>query len=138
MYKRQEPGLSYGPVEGFVPPRTIVFSVGPEELEADAEAWVAHGVTAFFLDFIAREWSSDIWARDGKPWTIGESDESFQAAKRANAKCAALGAETFLKVSFDNYFEWFNDLMWQQAYHCLLYTSPSPRDRTRTRMPSSA
>ena len=24
------------------------------------------------------------------------------------------------------------------AYNCLLYTSPSPRDRTRTRMPSSA
>ena len=23
-------------------------------------------------------------------------------------------------------------------FHCLLYTSPSPRDRTRTRMPSSA
>ena len=26
----------------------------------------------------------------------------------------------------------------EQAYHCLLYTSPSPRDRTRSRMPSSA
>ena len=26
----------------------------------------------------------------------------------------------------------------QQYYHCLLYTSPSPRDRTRSRMPSSA
>ena len=25
-----------------------------------------------------------------------------------------------------------------QAYCCLLYTSPSPRDRTRSRMPSSA
>ena len=24
------------------------------------------------------------------------------------------------------------------GYHCLLYTSPSPRDRTRSRMPSSA
>ena len=24
------------------------------------------------------------------------------------------------------------------AYFCLLYTSPSPRDRTRSRMPSSA
>ena len=24
------------------------------------------------------------------------------------------------------------------AYNCLLYTSPSPRDRTRSRMPSSA
>ena len=26
----------------------------------------------------------------------------------------------------------------EQAYICLLYTSPSPRDRTRSRMPSSA
>ena len=25
-----------------------------------------------------------------------------------------------------------------QGNHCLLYTSPSPRDRTRSRMPSSA
>ena len=25
-----------------------------------------------------------------------------------------------------------------QLYICLLYTSPSPRDRTRSRMPSSA
>ena len=25
-----------------------------------------------------------------------------------------------------------------QGYLCLLYTSPSPRDRTRSRMPSSA
>ena len=25
-----------------------------------------------------------------------------------------------------------------QIYACLLYTSPSPRDRTRSRMPSSA
>ena len=24
------------------------------------------------------------------------------------------------------------------AYHCLLYTSPSPRDRQKSRMPSSA
>ena len=28
--------------------------------------------------------------------------------------------------------------VWRQADTCLLYTSPSPRDRTRTRMPSSA
>ena len=25
-----------------------------------------------------------------------------------------------------------------QSYHCLLYTSPSPRDRQKSRMPSSA
>ena len=26
----------------------------------------------------------------------------------------------------------------EHGYNCLLYTSPSPRDRTRSRMPSSA
>ena len=31
-----------------------------------------------------------------------------------------------------------NFLLWQLSYACLLYTSPSPRDRTRSRMPSSA
>ena len=29
-------------------------------------------------------------------------------------------------------------LLYEQGYTCLLYTSPSPRDRTRSRMPSSA
>src|SRR5665811_1412046 len=28
--------------------------------------------------------------------------------------------------------------IWDHAVGCLLYTSPSPRDRTRSRMPSSA
>ena len=28
--------------------------------------------------------------------------------------------------------------LWDDIYRCLLYTSPSPRDRTRSRMPSSA
>ena len=28
--------------------------------------------------------------------------------------------------------------IWNGIYTCLLYTSPSPRDRTRSRMPSSA
>ena len=32
----------------------------------------------------------------------------------------------------------FNENVDAEAYNCLLYTSPSPRDRTRSRMPSSA
>ena len=36
-----------------------------------------------------------------------------------------------LQIIFDNY---VND----ESSGCLLYTSPSPRDRTRSRMPSSA
>ena len=31
-----------------------------------------------------------------------------------------------------------NDDQLKELYICLLYTSPSPRDRTRSRMPSSA
>ena len=31
-----------------------------------------------------------------------------------------------------------NDLSVNELFICLLYTSPSPRDRTRSRMPSSA
>ena len=31
-----------------------------------------------------------------------------------------------------------SDVVLKEMYSCLLYTSPSPRDRTRSRMPSSA
>ena len=39
--------------------------------------------------------------------------------------------DTYVKPEIlEGYCAWYND--------CLLYTSPSPRDRTRSRMPSSA
>ena len=35
--------------------------------------------------------------------------------------------------------DWEEEKVWiSENYGCLLYTSPSPRDRTRSRMPSSA
>ena len=34
--------------------------------------------------------------------------------------------------------QWFDTEGRAYIYYCLLYTSPSPRDRTRSRMPSSA
>ena len=33
---------------------------------------------------------------------------------------------------------WRGNLEQAELYHCLLYTSPSPRDRQKSRMPSSA
>ena len=45
--------------------------------------------------------------------------------------------ETLAKVGFD-YVGFFHMPMPAQPFGCLLYTSPSPRDRTRSRMPSSA
>ena len=40
--------------------------------------------------------------------------------------------EKIIKKILKNHFEEF------KLKYCLLYTSPSPRDRTRSRMPSSA
>lgn len=111
------PNVSYGGVGHLPMPKTILFSASPDSILADAEEWSRRGVQAFFLDYVAREWSDNIWAKDGKPWTIGESDETFQQVRRANELCKRIGSETFLKIAFDHYFEWFNDLAWQQAYH---------------------
>ena len=42
-------------------------------------------------------------------------------------------------IDFLNNLYGTNDVWKQTSYNtCLLYTSPSPRDRTRSRMPSSA
>ena len=35
-------------------------------------------------------------------------------------------------------YDLFNKHDMETFFNCLLYTSPSPRDRTRSRMPSSA
>ena len=44
----------------------------------------------------------------------------------------------FALLDADHLYDTFFDAMSEQGWGCLLYTSPSPRDRTRSRMPSSA
>ncbi len=112
--RNAEPGVTYGSVPSVPLPKTILFSAGPEEIAADAEAWQQHGVSAFFLDYVARDWSSDVWATDGEPWTIGASDKTFQKVKQATAAAHRIGSEVFLKVAFDHVFEWFNDTAWRK------------------------
>ena len=43
-----------------------------------------------------------------------------------------------LEVTKSANINWVKEIYIEQEYTCLLYTSPSPRDRTRSRMPSSA
>ncbi|MFH1738951.1 MAG: hypothetical protein ABIH23_08065, partial [bacterium] len=112
-----EPGLTFGESDELPLPRTLLYSIGPDEAIADAEEWKRRGVDGFFLHGCAGEWSSDIWSTDGKPWTIGESDETFQKAKRAAEVCQRIGSDLFLLVTFHHFFEWFNDTAWQQIYH---------------------
>ncbi|MFV2067552.1 MAG: hypothetical protein ACC645_11275 [Pirellulales bacterium] len=109
-----EPGLHYGRCDELPLPKTIFFGAGLDNIVADARAWSRRGVTAFFVDYVAREWGTDIWATDGKPWTIGRSDETLQKARKAAALCKEIGSQTFLKVAFDHTFDWFDDTAWQK------------------------
>ena len=42
------------------------------------------------------------------------------------------------KIKRSSYAEMYGTTTGDKVRFCLLYTSPSPRDRTRSRMPSSA
>ena len=46
--------------------------------------------------------------------------------------------ENIARKSADKIYSMFCDYKEQQDFICLLYTSPSPRDRSLSRMPSSA
>ncbi|MCF6286628.1 MAG: hypothetical protein L3K26_15755 [Candidatus Hydrogenedentes bacterium] len=109
------PGLSYGEVKNLPKPKTIFFGANIDNIIADAEKWKRRGIDAFFVDGVAREWSTDIWAADGKAWTIGASDETLQKAKEAAAICKKVGSETFLKIAFDHHLDWFDEITWQRA-----------------------
>ena len=67
-----------------------------------------------------------------------EADADFEAFWARQARELLTWDKPFTKVlEWDlPYAKWFSD--GQLNMTCLLYTSPSPRDRTRSRMPSSA
>ena len=54
----------------------------------------------------------------------------------AKVRIRPIGSETESDVTGFTAVDYDNDLVLLKT--CLLYTSPSPRDRTRSRMPSSA
>ena len=51
---------------------------------------------------------------------------------------AMCGLDMSIEADLVAYDECDNVLVEEISFTCLLYTSPSPRDRTRSRMPSSA
>ena len=81
-------------------------------------------------------------------WDINTNerkDIAYRLKDRFPELNVQIGGQTGLDISdsdksqiikyfnFDDDLHFFGDMM-----DCLLYTSPSPRDRTRSRMPSSA
>ena len=86
---------------------------------ADAPAWIARmGLTAY-------EYQCGRGVRVGT-----ETAQRIGQAAREHGIALSLHAPYFINLSTDE--------AEQQEKNCLLYTSPSPRDRTRSRMPSSA
>lgn len=112
--KQVETGMTYGNVPALPMPRTILYSVSPTALIADAEQLRKLGFDAFFITGVAPEWSTDVWGSDGEPWTVGRADKNWQLVRKATERCRQLNAETFLTMAFSHRLDWFDDLAWQK------------------------
>jgi len=91
-----------------------------------------------------------VWESFAEPWreayrTLfsldGDKQEGIQALTRVLAReelgeVLALASTPITFPSLQELAETLPPIEW--LWDCLLYTSPSPRDRTRSRMPSSA
>ena len=110
-----EPGLAFGRCDELSMPKNILYSASPDEIIADAEAWQERGIDGFFMSGCVSGWEGNVWATDGDPSTIGESDETFQRAKRATELCEQLGMETLALMSFSRLFDWFDDEAWRHT-----------------------
>ena len=81
-------------------------------------------------------WSKSYEEIGGEMWSLRPvSDGGFimslgNATNCVDSQCDYLGQLIRLDAN--------GDIIWEQKYDCLLYTSPSPRDSRKSRMPSSA
>ena len=118
---------------------------------AELDAMVEHWLQANLDAEASGDWRSlaDCFTEDATyGWNFGPK-EHFMAVGRDEIRDIALGQEM---GGLDGWQYPYEELIidetkghvvgfWRQvadATRCLLYTSPSPRDRTRSRMPSSA
>ena len=80
-------------------------------------------------ELIVRPTSEAIIWRTYKNWIQSYRDLPILLNQWANVVRWEMRTRLFLRTA---------EFLWQEGHTCLLYTSPSPRDRTRSRMPSSA
>ena len=107
---------------------------GTDEAPTYAQVDVASGTTPYSLGFRKAFKITNGNQTSG----AGGSDEMtvktvLEAQDIASSGWNYTSASSFITLSF-----WIKSSVAQNFYGCLLYTSPSPRDRTRSRMPSSA
>ena len=73
-----------------------------------------------------------------KRWKKDSQEYGRQLYKGMRKEARAGCFSTLMKILITQTFFVEIDIKVALFRHCLLYTSPSPRDRTRSRMPSSA
>ena len=72
-------------------------------------------------------------------WQALKPQHGLLSWRRWDQAIAVIAAVNLTWVAIDlTYIPLRNFWLQRNLYPCLLYTSPSPRDRTRSRMPSSA
>ena len=107
-----------------VRPDFVGLPPGSGDVWAGEEIWLAQCASCHgdFGD------SNEIFA----PLVLGNiTEEDIAAGRVASLTDPGVTRTTLMKVPTLS-------TLWDYIYRCLLYTSPSPRDRTRSRMPSSA
>ena len=77
--------------------------------------------------------SADISVSAGNEFKYSSWSDSYAASTSANKTSAGSTSKYTISASTVT-----DNGLTMSSYTCLLYTSPSPRDRTRSRMPSSA
>ena len=84
----------------------------------------------YFIESVGPEFRQYLYANDTeeKPFNRVERSEVYQKSKGTDSS-SAFGS----LLNFDK-----TEIKLRHSMYCLLYTSPSPRDKRQSRMPSSA
>ena len=83
---------------------------------------------------VDRRLKVNLWGRPKSPFNTRAYPPGQHGQTKAG-KPSDYGIQLQAKQKLKSYYGNMNE---RQFRNCLLYTSPSPRDRTRSRMPSSA
>ena len=106
-----------------------------ENYNSDILNTVFNAATAYFTALILKEnLSIQNQNLELTKYNLKIAEENYEAGQAGKSDVLRFKSE--MAQNTQQMVEAVNQL--EQSYYCLLYTSPSPRDRTRSRMPSSA
>ena len=86
---------------------------------------------------IDRRLSVNLWGRPKSPFNLRKYRPG-QHGQKHTGKLSDYGVQLHAKQKLKGYYGNLNERQFRNCYNCLLYTSPSPRDLSTSRMPSSA